>query len=283
MINIITNFLSVEATERCNITFDAIYKYADFIGILFGIVVSLTTLVILAKTYFLKNIKILNWVCSTGMFDGSQIGLAIQNRSLATVSIDSIYLILDNKERFIIKHRNPLVSEETEKPLILKPFQSAEVFSDYYTEPILAKEKKYSLASYDLKLLVVFSDRSFKYFKHKYKPDKSYKYTKKYEMIKPKRKTIKGVTVTDYIKYVVEVIDSSGVRHIHKICEKGEINEPFYGITHIPVQHLKDSDTLKEYLISVSKNSCCSIEVCMNDIFKARGKTIKYSISKCDD
>lgn len=282
MLNIITNYLSVETTESCDITFDAIYKYADFIGILFGIVVSVTTLVILAKTYFLKNIKVLNWVCSTGMFDGSQIGLAIQNRSLATVSIDGIYLILDNKQRFIIKHRNPLISEETEKPLILKPFQSAEVFSDYYTEPILAKEKKYSLASYDLKLLVVFSDRSFKYFKHKHKPDKSYKYTKKYELIKPQKKTINGVIVTDYVKYVVGVIDSSGVRHIYKICEKGEINEPFYGITHIPVQYLKDSDTLKEYLLNISGKTYCSIEVCKNDIFKARGKKVKYSISQCD-
>lgn len=283
MLNIITNFLSAETTGSCKITFETIYKYADFIGIIFGIVVSLTTLVILAKTYFLKNIKILNWVCSTGMFDGSRIGLAIQNRSLATVSIDGIYLILDNKERFIIKHRDPLISEETEMPLILKPFQSAEVFSDYYTEPILAKEKKYSLANYDLKLLVVFSDKSFKYFKHKHKPDKSYKYTKKYELIKPQKKTIKGVTVTDYIKYVVEVIDSSGVRHIHKICEKGEINEPFYGISHIPVQYLENSSTLKEYLLSVSGKRFFSIEVCKNDIFKTQEKRVKCSISQCDE
>ena len=236
------------------INFEDIYMFVDLIGIVLGIIVSITAIIVFVRTYITKNIVFLNWANSCSLTDGYQFGVTLQNKGLSTVSIKKVVLCLDD-EHIVLKQILSPIPYQDEEEIVIEPFHTLKIISKGATVPLFENEL---LSNYKkMALKIEFSDGTIKIIKYKIKKRKNIPHNEK----RPYSEEYKGVLITSFLRYVVEIIDSSGQKKAFGIYNHGYIEEEFFGIKSIPVVYMKNADSIKGFLEENLKGSISSVEV----------------------
>lgn len=245
---------STSANNNSCSTWQGIYDVLDVANIILGIIVSVTAIWIFVKTYLLKNVKFLSWRCGYSIYSGYSIGVMIQSRSLSTLSIREVSVILDNSEEVSLM----CIKEGSEdEHLIIEPFKTKQILSEGSITPLLDKK---ALDKYDkLQLRLVFSDGSSKKIKFKYKKDKNKEDKKKY----PKTTNYEGVLCTKHLKYVIVIKDILGNKNIYPVYRNGIIKNNFYGYNFLKEDVIRSVESLTKFV----EDTIISTEIII-DIFE---------------
>ncbi len=246
----------VREVSDIQITFEDIYMFIDLIGIVLGIIVSITAIIVFVRTYITKNIVFLNWTNSCSITDGYRFGITLQNKGLSTVSIKKVVLCLDNEHIVLKQVLSPMsFQDEDEDEIVIEPFHTQRIISNGATVPLFENKL---LSNYQkMALKIEFSDGTTKIIKYKNKKRKNITYNEK----RPHSEEYKGILVTSFLRYVVEIIDSSGEKNSFGIYNHGYVKEEFFGIKSIPVVYMKNETFVKGFLEENLKGSISSVEV----------------------
>ena len=236
------------------ITFEDIYMFVDLIGIVLGIIVSITAIIVFVRTYITKNIVFLNWANSCSLTDGYQFGVTLQNKGLSTVSIKKIVLCLDD-EHIVIKEILSPMFEQEDDDIVVKPFHTVKIISEGASIPLFENELLSNCKKMALK--IEFSDGTTKIIKYKTQNRKKSRDNEK----RAYRDYFSNILITGFLKYVVEVTDLLGQKKSFGIYSNGYIKEEFFGIKSIPSEWMKNKDSIKSFLEDNIKGSVFSIKV----------------------
>lgn len=252
----------------CESIWSNIYEITDFIGAVLGILVALTTLIIFFKTYITRNVKFLSWMNGYSIYDGYQLGVIIQSKCLSTLSIQKVIFIIDDVE-IILNEAQLFLPKQDENVIVLKPFQTVNIFSQGSSIPLFDDELLFCHKKIALKL--VFCDGETKTIKYKFKKKK--KNLTNSNAKRPYSEYIKGILVTNHLKYVVEETTENGNKNIYAIYIDGHLKNEFYGIKNIPLNSMGKKENIESFfkLKMNDKNINSVITVYENDF----NKTIK--------
>lgn len=220
-----------------------VYNVADFIGIVLGIIVSVTAIVTFLGSYYFKRIKIVGWANGAHINNGYSFLVTIQNRCLSPLSIKRVSIILDKAVEVVLFQSYILLDgKESVEAKTVDPFKTETFVSNGSTLPLLERG---SLDKYKhIVFCFTFSDESKTKIRHKLKPIKK----NKYKTLIPRQYVIKDIPVTDHMKYIVEQKDSKGVVTKHIVYRNGRLKEEIGKVNTIPKEQLKSADILKQFL-----------------------------------
>lgn len=231
-----------------------VYNIADFIGIVLGIVVSVTAIVTFLGSYYFKRIKIVGWANGAHINNGYSFLVTIQNRCLSPLSIKRVSIILDKTVEVLLFQSYTLMDgQDSVEVKTVEPFRTVTFVSNGSTLPLFERG---SLDKYEhIMFCFTFSDESEAKIRYKLKPLKK----KKYKTVVPRQYVIKDIPVTDYMKYIVEHKNSEGVITKHIVYRNGQLKEEIGELSTIPKEQLESADTLKQFLETSIRGSTFNI------------------------
>lgn len=259
----------VESTvENSFSLLEFINNASDFANVFLAIIVSCITIWAFVKKHISRDVRFLHWSCGCGMYDGYRISVALQSKCLSTLSIMRVDLIADEEE-IILKSVNCCGDVGENEPIVLEPNKIINITSAGSTSPLLGKN---SLGEYDnIELRLVFFDGKTKNIKFKYPRNSPINKNMK----KANRKSIEGVLCTEYLRYVVKVINPDGNLSVYSIYGTetngyGTLKDSFYNIKCVSSTVLENKDTVKRFFENVIGDKRYIVEVIRNDNFVDR-------------
>ena len=241
---------------------------SDFANVILAILVSCITIWAFVKTHVSRDVRFLHWSSGCGIYDGYRISVALQSKCLSALSIIRVDLIADEEE-IILKSVNCCGDVGENEPIVLEPYKTINITSDSSITPLLEKN---SLGEYNnIELRLVFFDGKTKNIK--FKSPNSSPISK--NMKQANRKSIEGVLCTEYLRYVIKVINPDGKLTIHSIYGAeangyGTLKDSFYNIKCVASTVVENEDTVKQFFENVIGDKRYIVEVIKNDNFVDR-------------
>lgn len=241
---------------------------SNFANLILAIIVSCITIWAFVKTHLSRDVRFLHLSCGCGIYDGYRISVALQSKCLSTLSIIRVDLIADEEE-IILKSVNCCGDVGENEPIVLEPYKTINITSDGSITPLL--EKMFFGEYNNIKLRLVFFDGKTKNIKFK-SPSNS---PISKNMKRANRKSIEGVLCTEYLRYVIKVINPDGNLTIHSIYGAeangyGILKDSFYNIKCVASTVVENEDTVKQFFENVIGDKRYIVEVIKNDNFVDR-------------
>lgn len=246
-----------------------IYSIVDFVGIMLGIFVSITAIMVFIRTYITRNMQLLSWTSSFGIVEGHQFRVILQSKCLRTLSIKKVVLVIGDEE-IVLKEIFSVRNDENDEPIIVKPFQTVDILSKGATYPLFESDLLSNCKNIAVK--ITFFDGKTKKCKYKIHKKKSNKAT--INQKRPHSEYLEGVLITNMLRYVVKEINKDGNEKVYAIYNFGYIPDSFYEVKRIPMDAMKNVEALEMFLKENSKNKWADYKV-----FKAKHSQIK-TVSK---
>lgn len=260
----VTSQIVENTIERGFSLWNFISNASDFANIILAMVASFITIWAFGKEHISRKVRFLDWSCGCGMYDGYTITVTLQSKCLSTLSIRRVDLIADEEE-IVLKSIN-CCGKQDNKPIVIEPYKTISIISDGSITPLLEKN---SLGEYNnIELRLIFFDGKVK--KVKFKSPKDFPTSK--NMKRSSRKYIEGVLCTQYLWYVVKVINPQGDISIYPIYgsginRHGSFSKTFYNIDHVSSSVLENEDTVKSFFYNIIDDKRYIVEVLKNDNF----------------
>ena len=241
---------------------------SDFANVILAILVSCITIWAFVKTHLSRDVRFLHWASGCGIYDGYRISVALQSKCLSALSIIRVDLIADEEE-IILKSVNCCGDVGENEPIVLDPYKTISITSDGSITPLLEKN---SLGEYNnIELRLVFFDGKTKNIK--FKSPNSSPISKNIKQAN--RKSIEGVLCTEYLRYVVKVVNPDGKLTIHSIYGAeangyGTLKDSFYNIKCVASTVVENEDTVTQFFENVIGDNRYIVEVIKNDNFVDR-------------
>lgn len=179
---------------------------------------------------------------NTSLWHGEQLFIVLENKSLASLTLKSIDLIIDNKYRLLIR----IFAE----PFILKPFETAKIGTGYIHSLYTSEGKEVALFDFfDLEknLLINIYSTNSKYsnlWTGKIKEKKDYFSYKQINIVK---QVFNGIPYDKDVLYAVQYLYNGKGKTL--LVDKGGLcSDDINGINAFPQLVLESEKTLKEFL-----------------------------------
>lgn len=179
---------------------------------------------------------------NSSMWYGEEIFVIFENKSLASITLESIDLILNNKYKLQIS--------KFKEPFILKPFETVKVGTGYIHSLNMYNGKNISVLEFDkFKKDIVFNIYSTnpKYrniWTGKFKGKKDYN---SYNDITIFKRSFNSIPYDKFVLYAIQYLYNKEVKTI-LVDKSGLCSHDIYGKNKIPNEVLASPEKLKEFL-----------------------------------
>jgi len=232
----------------------------DWVSFGADICIFIITIYTFYLTFLAKKIRCVSFGMELSAFEGTKLSVVLENRCLASIAIESVDLLIDDKYIINLKRYN-------KNPITIEPLKTYKVTTDAITDSVNPDEYMLKIISGKSFEAIVrlytgetietsknnFFRRIFIYLKRKLNLIKDKSQNKKREEIKLVRKQIDGIFISNFIKYML-TINNRKRRKIILVLDTGKCSKSYNNLKNIPSDIVKDYNKTKEYIQSLLNN-----------------------------
>lgn len=194
-------------------------------------------------TVYPRRLKFVNYTLKRHLYEGNSFEIALENRSLTAIGVETIYLNLDENNRIKI------FDSQEDEMLTIESFHTEIIKMKPFTGITNTKGESLKINIHETRFLslTIYTTRGIQHLKYKFRDgNKSRKKIKEAPAL-VYRKEFDGKVIGELVKYVIVYFDENDHQNTIYITKFGAMSEPIFGFNKVDKKMMNDETALKEF------------------------------------